>query len=240
MKNTFNLPSRFIFKGQTQHLVLLACLLPGAMYLALPALDGTTWLGIPDTTWFHGVLLVAVIHQIAGWFVFRTQLVFNLFSRLFGKYDMVVWGCIFFPLFLLRPLLTIALGLTDSGSLEPWRGFQVTLGLLLLVPALYTGWSIERYFGIPRALGGDHFRQKYREMPLVKEGAFRYSSNAMYAFAFLLFWSIALLTGSRAALAAALFQHAYIWVHMYCTEDPDMQVIFGSPAPLPLTGGSHE
>jgi len=64
-------------------------------------------------------------------------------------------------------------------------------------------------------------------MPLVKEGAFKYSSNAMYAFAFLLFWAIALLTGSRAALASALFQHAYIWVHMYCTENPDMEIIHG-------------
>ena len=64
-------------------------------------------------------------------------------------------------------------------------------------------------------------------MPLVKEGAFKYRSNAMYAFAFLLFWAIALLTGSRAALVAALFQHAYIWVHMYCTENPDMKLIYG-------------
>ena len=74
----------------------------------------------------------------------------------------------------------------------------------------------------------DHFRQRYREMPLVREGAFKYSANAMYALAFLLFWGIGLLTGSRAVLAAALFQHAYIWVHMYCTEDPDMRVIYGS------------
>ena len=30
------------------------------------------------------------------------------------------------------------------------------LGGLLLLPAAYTGWSIKRYFGIPRAMGGDH------------------------------------------------------------------------------------
>ena len=222
------LPVSFVFEGQLQHLMLLAALLPGAIYLALPALDGSTWLGIPDTTWFYSVILIVVIHQIAGWFVFRTQLVFALFSRLFGKYDMLVWGSIFFPLMFLRPLLTLALGLADSGSLEPLRGLQIVLGLILLVPAIYTGWSVARFFGVPRALGGDHFRQKYREMPLVREGAFNYSSNAMYAFAFLLFWAIALLTGSRAALGVALFQHAYIWVHMYCTEDPDMRVIYAS------------
>lgn len=140
---------------------------------------------------------------------------------------MLVWGIIFFPLMLLRPILTLGLGLADSGSLESFKIIQIIAGIVLLIPAIYTGWSIEKYFGVPRALGGDHFRQKYREMPLVEEGAFKYSSNAMYALAFLLFWSIALLTGSRAALASALFQHAYIWVHMYCTENPDMEVIYG-------------
>jgi protein-S-isoprenylcysteine O-methyltransferase Ste14 len=227
MKNDFKLPTSFLFEGQPQHILLLACLLPGAFYLALPALDGATWLGIPDTTWFFALILIVIIHQVSGWFVFRTQLVFSLFSRLFGKNDLIVWGCIFFPLFILRPLLTLALGIADAGSLGQLRGVQVILGVILLIPAIFTGWSIERYFGIPRALGGDHFRQKYREMPLVREGIFKYSSNAMYAFAFLLFWAIALFTGSRAALAAALFQHAYIWVHMYCTEEPDMRNIYG-------------
>ena len=34
--------------------------------------------------------------------------------------------------------------------------------------------------------------------------------------------------GSLAALAAALFQHAYIWVHYYCTEAPDMDLIYSA------------
>lgn len=225
MQNDIKVPVSFLFVGQLQHIMLLACLIPGAIYLALPALDGSSWLGITDSTWLYAVILVKVIHQILGWFVFRTQLVFSLFSRLFGKHDIMVWGSLFFPLFILRPILMIALGLADFGSLEYLYPLQIVLGLLLLIPAIYTGWSVKRYFGVTRALGGDHFRQQYREMPLVKEGVFKYSSNAMYTFVFLSFWAIALLTGSRAALAAALFQHAYIWVHMYCTEDPDMQVI---------------
>ncbi|MCE7988686.1 MAG: hypothetical protein DYG89_46620 [Caldilinea sp. CFX5] len=225
MKKQGKLPATFLFAGQLQHLLLLACLVPGAIYLAQPALDGTIWLGIADDQWFYALLIVVIVHQVVGWFVFRTQLVFSLFSRLFGTYDMVVWGVIFFPLFLLRPLLSLGLGLADAGSLASFQGLQTLLGLVLLLPALYTGWSVARYFGIARALGGDHFRQAYRELPLVKEGAFRYNANAMYAFAFLLFWSIALLTHSRAALASALFQHAYIWVHMACTEEPDMRVL---------------
>ena len=225
----------FLFEGQVRHIILLFGLVPGAIYLALPALDGTSWLGIPDYNWFYAVIIVAVVHQLVGWFVLRTQLVFSLFSRLFGKYDMVAWGSIFFPLILLRPILVIVLGLADAGSLDSFRSIQIVLGLILLLPVVYTGWSIERFFGVPRALGGDHFRQHYRELPLVNEGAFKYSSNAMYSFAFLAFWVIALLTGSRAALASALFQHAYIWVHWYCTEEPDMRVIYDKRSQL-VTG----
>jgi protein-S-isoprenylcysteine O-methyltransferase Ste14 len=59
-------------------------------------------------------------------------------------------------------------------------------------------------------------------------GAFAWTSNAMYAIVFLGLWAIALYTGSWAALAAALFQHAYIWVHYYCTEEPDMELIYGN------------
>src|SRR5690349_13297535 len=70
------LPVSFLFEGQLQHLLLLAGLLPGAIYLASPALGGSTWLGIPDTTWFDFVIFIAILHQVVGWFVFRTQLVF--------------------------------------------------------------------------------------------------------------------------------------------------------------------
>lgn len=217
-----------MFAGQLQHLLLLAGLIPGAVYLAQPALDGSTWLGISDTAWFWAAILVPVAHQIFVWLAFRTQLIFGSFTRLFGRSDMRVWGAIFLPFLLLRPLVVLGLGLADDGSLARFRGLQILLALILLALALYTFWSVARYFGLARALGGDHFRQKYREMPLVQEGAFKYSSNAMYTFGFLVLWSIALFTGSRAALAEALFQHAYIWVHMYTVEEPDMRVIYGS------------
>lgn len=143
---------------------------------------------------------------------------------------MAVWNGIFFPLLLLRPLLTLAIGLADLGSLDALRGLQLVLGCLLLITVAYTGWSVKHYFGIARALGGDHFRQEYRQLSRVKQGAFQYNANAMYAFAFSLFWALALLTGSQVALATALFQHAYIWIHMYCTEELDMQVIYDQRA----------
>ena len=36
-----------------------------------------------------------------------------------------------------------------------------------------------------------------------------------------------LYASSQAALLAAAFNHAYIWVHYFCTELPDMKRIYG-------------
>lgn len=59
----------------------------------------------------------------------------------------------------------------------------------------------------------------------------------MYAFAFLGLWSIAFLTGSLAALSLALFQHAFVWVHYYCTEEPDMKLVYGPRRGQPQSNG---
>ena len=56
---------------------------------------------------------------------------------------------------------------------------------------------------------------------------FKYTDNAMYKFGFLILWSIALFTLSKAALLAAAFNHLYIWVHFYFTELPDIRQIYG-------------
>lgn len=220
-------PVKFIFERQFQHLLLLACLVPGALYLAEPSLGDGSWLGVADSIWFYTGIAVVILHQVLVWFVFRFQLVYSLLTNLFGKHALTIWGFVFMPLLALRPLMTIAIGIADYNSITSYRSAQIVLGIILLVPAVYTLYSVIAHFGLPRALGADHFDEIYRHLPMVTQGAFRFSSNAMYSFAFLLLWSIALLTGSRAALAAALFQHAYIWVHMYCTEEPDMHMMYG-------------
>jgi len=48
------------------------------------------------------------------------------------------------------------------------------------------------------AVGIDHFDQSYRTEPFVKEGIFKYSSNSMYAFAFLTLWVFAVAGASWA------------------------------------------
>ena len=215
------------FKRQAWHLSLLAVLISISTTFAAPSLGDGNWLGVADKTWFWMAISLAVLQQLLVWIVFRSQLGWGLLTRLLGKADLVVWGILFMPLLIARPVFLFGLAMSDQDSMTLPRIVELTLGLVLLPPALYALYSVKRYFGIERALGGDHFRKRYREMPMVREGAFRWSGNAMYAFAFLLLWSIAFLSGSLAALSVAFFQHAYVWVHYYCTEEPDMTLIYG-------------
>jgi len=218
---------RFLFRGQLLHAGSAIVLGAVAWALAAPVLGDGSWLGVSDTTWFWASVGVAVVHQLYTWLAFRGQLGWGVLTRWFGRYDVAVHGAVFLPLLVARPLAVVAVGLADPMTLALPRWLQLVLGVALLVPSLYTVWSIRRYFGLGRALGGDHFRQSYREGPLVDQGAFAWTPNAMYTFAFLGLWSIAFLLGSQAALVAALFQHAFVWAHYLGTEEVDMAVIYG-------------
>jgi hypothetical protein len=216
----------FFFHGQLRHLIALIMLLIILWVFATPYLGDDVWLGKTDAFWFWGSVSVAIFQQVIGWIVFRAQLGWGFLTKWFGKADLLVWGLLFIPLVIARLLLLLALGIADRGSITLPVSITLPLGFLLLLPAFYTMHSVLRYFGLIRAMGGDHFRRKYREMPLVRQGAYRWSDNAMYAYVFLVLWSMALFTRSQAALALVLFHHAYVWVHFHFTEKPDMELIY--------------
>lgn len=134
---------------------------------------------------------------------------------------------LFFVLFLGRFVTLAVLAWLDWGSLALELIPRMLLTAVLAVPGLYAMYSVQRYFGLARAAGADHFDERYRHMPLVKEGIFRYTSNGMYVYAFLLFWAVAIGCNSAAALVVAAFSHAYIWLHYFVTEKPDMEYLYG-------------
>ncbi|MGR3342805.1 MAG: methyltransferase, partial [Paracoccaceae bacterium] len=210
-----NTPKSEVFRGQLQHAMIAALLTAGACSL-LRQPDGS-YFGLSPIRWAYIALFVALFHQVMVAIVFRLQLHFDIMVRLFGDRALRIWGAMFLPFLAGRPLLLLVAGLADMGSLSGNREAQLIIGAALLIPAVWTMHSVFKYFTIPRALGGDHFHDQYLNMPLVDQGAFKYSSNAMYSFVFLGMWGIALLTGSWNALVLAMFNHAYIWVHMYCT-----------------------
>ena len=226
----------FFFHRQGVHVVLLVLLVSVAYALAKPKLATSAWRGSGDESflgltalgWFWLNAALVVVHQAVVALVFRGQLGWGVLTRLFGRRDMLVWGVIFMPFLIARPLVIAGLAIADAGTLDLPRWLSVSLGSVLLAPAVYAGYSVARFFGIPRALGGDHFRLLYRQMPMVRDGAFAWTPNAMYLIVFLGLWAIALLAGAYLALVAALFQHAYIWVHYWCTEEPDMRLMYES------------
>lgn len=216
----------YFFKGQVLHLGSAVILVPIAWAFAAPTLGRGHFGGLSDQAWFWLAISIPVVHQVLVWLVFRGQLGWGALTRIFGEADLLVWGIVFMPLLVARPIAVYGLARANAATLHLPQGVAVLIGVVILIPCVFTLASVGRYFGIRRALGGDHFRIAYRKMPLVKKGAFRYSSNAMYSFAFLGLWSIALLIGSQAALSVALFQHAFIWAHYVGTEAPDMELIY--------------
>ncbi len=215
-----------IFRGQFQHAMIAALITIGTCSL-LTSPEGS-YLGLTTINWAYIAMGVALFHQSMVAVVFRLQLHFDIMVQLFGNNALKIWGVVFLPFLAARPITLLIAGLADAGSLGGDRNLQLVAGATLMIPAVWGMHSVLKYFTINRALGGDHFYDKYANMPMVDQGIFKYSSNAMYAFVFLGLWGIALLTGSWNALVLALFNHAYIWIHMYCTERPDMDVIYGA------------
>lgn len=217
-----------ILEGQPQHAALALLLSAGAISLLAPPSGPDRLLGLTSMDWARLSILLALIHQIVVAIGFRLQLHRNALTRLFKTRDMAVWRAIFMPLLLARPVTVLLTGLADDAGLSGLRGAEILLGTGLAGLSLWALHSVLVHFTLPRALRGDHFRDDIAALPLVNRGVFKYTPNGMYGVAFLGLWGIALLCGSWNALVLALFQHAYIWVHMYCTEGPDMRWIYGS------------
>ncbi len=204
--------------GQLGHFVCLAVLL---------ALAHTAWryLGEPFPAAFWLAIALPVAHQIFVWLAWRLELARSATSATLGFRGYLA---VFFLLFGSRFVAILWLSWLDRGSLGLPLPAQLVGAALLALPALYAGYSVGRYFGMVRAAGADHFEPRYREMPLVKDGIFRFTHNGMYVYAFLGIWAIAFAFGSAAGLVVAAFSHAYIWVHFFATERPDMRFLYAS------------
>ena len=217
-----------VFKGQLLHIGLIILMGFGASSLLMPSLSDQTFLGWNTQDWAICSIILAVVHQVIVAIVFRFELYKGLMTRIFQRRAMKVWAVIFLPLLVARPITIITVGWLDTNPISEFQGMERLVGSLLILFAVVTMHSVIKYFTIRRALGADHFDNDVIKMPLVTEGMFKYTSNGMYGVVFLGFWGIALAFGSWNALVIAFFQHTYIWVHMYLTEQPDMDRIYGS------------
>lgn len=199
-------------------------------FSSLAFLLASTWvvwkyLGQPFPVAFWVAVAFPVVHQVFVWLAWRLELRWSSTSRTIGFTAYLV---LFFLLFGGRFVTLAWLAWLDRGSLGLPMIPQAVLTTILVLVGVYAMYSVKRYFGLVRAAGADHFDPRYRTMPMVREGIFRFTSNGMYLYAFALFWAIAVGFDSAAALAVAAFSHAYIWVHFYCTEKPDMDYLYST------------
>ena len=206
------------WSGQVIHFVGLAVLL-ALLFAAWEIIEK------PFLATFWIAALIPVLHQVFVWIAWRSELRSSMISKTIGFCGYVI---VFFVLFAGRFLALGILAYMDRGSLELGTLPIVLLTGALTVPSVYAIYSVHRYFGLARAAGADHFEEQYRTMPLVKKGIFRYTENGMYIYAFLSFWAIAISFNSAAALVIAAFGHAYIWIHYFATEKPDMVHLYPS------------
>ena len=224
--NRFLAPPQHFFKGQFVHLSLILLLLFLSLFFAdWQVLASRTLWGLNAQTWFVLALVEAPLHTLYVWFAWRMEMVYGKVSPLFGGKGFKVYKAVFMVLLVARLILILLLGLADYGSLPMHWTLMWILAPLVVLPAAYTMFSVVRYFGFDRAVGGDHFFATYRE-GMVVQGIFQYVPNSMYTFALAAFFAIAIWCQSGSALIAAAFHYLTVWVHYFCTEKPDMKVLY--------------
>lgn len=218
-----------IFKHQLWHILLLIALL-FALYIYsekdTSVLKGDLW-GISTFNWFILTILSPIIHQFYVLICWRIELHYKSISKRFGKNGFKIFKIGFTFLILSRPVTIILLAISNSMTIYITSAFSYVLSVILFIPLMYLFFSVAKYFGINRAFGLDHFYpEMYKNTPFIKQGIYKYTSNAMYIFGILLLWIPGILLQSKAALLIALYNHLYVWIHYYFTELPDIKIIY--------------
>jgi hypothetical protein len=218
-----------ILERQWLHVVGVAALLAALAWAdrAIPALGTGAWLGPSTRAWVAAGVLAAIAHHVWVVLWWRLELHRAAASRVFGDRAFRVYAVGFVALAFARIGTTVAAGIANRDSVPLPPAVAWPVAVLLLLPPGWLLLSIARYFTFTHALGADHFFPEHRERPLCREGIFRYVPNAMYTVGAFVLWAPAIACASWAALALATFNHAYLWVHYYALEKPDMARIYG-------------
>jgi protein-S-isoprenylcysteine O-methyltransferase Ste14 len=218
---------KLIFERQWLHAIGLAALAWGVCYATrLSGVTAGSMWGVASQTWLELSCATAVLHQVLVWFCWRTELHAKFMSRTFGANGFKLYAFLFSVIGIARVVFVFILAFANAGTFTFAPVLMKVLAVIMLLPALYLFYSVRRYFGFERAFGIDHFDESYRTAPIIKQGIFKYTNNGMYVFGFFILWVPGLWLGSQAALVVALFNHLYIWVHFYATEQPDMKRIY--------------
>ena len=216
-----------VFKHQQWTLLfLIISIIVCSLILPLELFQSGDFLGIPTLSWAIISIIIGIGHHTYVLILWRLEIHYSTVSKIFKKKAFLMYEIGFFILFFGRIGLNFVLSISNAGTLPLDLWIRLIITGIIVVPMLYTFYSVARYFGMHRAAGADHFLPEYREMEFVKKGIYRFSSNSMYKYAMLILWVPALLFGSITGLVLALFNHIYVWVHYYTLERPDFKVIY--------------
>ena len=219
-----------LFQYQIWHFLSLLLLVWGIyFFLCLDSslMDGHL-LGMDTRFWFILAVLSPIVHQLYVLVCWRLELYDQRMTRVFGENAFRLFKIGFAVLIISRPVTIILLAISNAFTFNMNTMLCYGISVLLLIPGIYLMYSVKNFFGFDRAFGIDHFEpERFRNVPMVRKGIFKYSSNAMYVYGFFLLWVPGVLAQSKAALLIAAFNHIYIWVHYYFTEKPDMKAIYG-------------
>ena len=214
----------FFFKHQIWHIGGLILL----FYLGCQIVDfennSNVFLGIDAKNWFVFAMMTPLLHQGYVWLCWRSELCWKIISRTIG---FKAYAVVFFILIISR-LSSIGLCFADYGSLFTPGWITWSISVLIFIPAIYTIYSIRKYFGFVRASGIDHFDSRYKNIPFEKRGIFKWTPNAMYTFAIAVFFGFAISAGSKAMFVFAGYTYIGTWLHYFCTEKEDFKVIYNN------------
>ena len=214
----------FFFKNQIWHLggtIILFYI--GAQFVDLKS-NANTFVGISALDWFIIAMSAPLIHQTYVWVCWRSELCWKTITNTIGFKGYVI----FFFILIISRLSAIILCFIDYGSLYKPGWLAWVLGLIIFIPGAYTMYSVKKYFGFLRAAGADHFDPKYRDLPFENRGIFKWTPNAMYVFAIGIPFSFAVATGSQSMFVVAIYTYISIWLHYFCTEKPDIAIIYNN------------
>ena len=218
-----------IFGYQIWHLVsviILIAVIQKFISINYDTTNGELW-GISTKAWFWIAIAIPIFHQVYVWIIWRLELYNNTFTSRYGvQRAFKIYSVGFSLLIVCRLIFIIILAISNQGSLSINPLYTYLIAALITPVVIYLFYSVIRYFTFERAYGIDHFDKNYNES-YVKGGIFCYTDNGMYVYGILILYFPGLLLLSKAALIVALFSHIYIWIHYYCTELPDMKVIYG-------------
>ncbi len=217
-----------LFERQIWHVLALIFLISGIIYLIQidkKILSGSLW-NIPTKTWLVIALAIPIVHQLYVLLCWRLELYYKLLTKEIGQEAFKIYKAGFFILFFGRMIFILLLSESNKNTFELDSFFKYAISGVISILVFYAFYSVNKYFGIDRAAGSDHFDLNVSKAPFVKKGVFKYTNNGMYTVAFMIVYLPGLLFQSRASLLVAVFSHIYIWVHYYCTELPDIRAIY--------------